>query len=91
MAAQPCRPLESAVDVLRIVNRASLPELAAALGAMGDQDFPCPRCGKRAWAIDAWRWSCFQCRERGTIVEVAHAVASDPDAVTALMAAQEAA
>lgn len=80
----------NALDVLQVVNRATLPELAALLAPTADsQNFPCPRCGRRAWAVDAWRWSCFGCREHGTIVDLAHVVAGDADAVCALLAARE--
>lgn len=82
----PRRPT-TALDVLAVVNRADLAELAAALGAH-DQDFPCPHCGRRAWAVDSWRWSCFGCREHGTIVALANVVAVDPDAVAILLAAR---
>lgn len=83
-----------AFDLLGPAVGATIDQLAHALCQLtaNDQAFPCPRCGQaEAFTCDQRRWRCRACTHRGTVVELALAVACDDAASDRLVRLTEAA
>lgn len=75
-------PLRTPLDVLRMVNTATIWELADAFGAEGGDLIECPQCHVPHAALvvefpPVPRWSCTRCDTSGTVVDLAQRVASD--------------
>lgn len=70
----------TALDLLGPAVGATVEQLARALCQLtaNDQAFPCLPCGQaEAFTCDERRWRCRACTHRGTVVELALAVACD--------------